>query len=198
MISEDKSIPESHRIQREQGQRKAFRTAGIPDALHDANLSSIVGGTSIVDWLKEAGGVGLLERGETWVLRTHGRNSGDMMPLIARAILLRQTRVRVVKVTRLIRAIEERDYDLFDDLGSKFVLFLEGFFTASAKPVERPFTAYQRAQIEDLIVSRKQDGHANVLQVVNTSLRPPRLEEWWTDNLLSVLNPDHQFTPEVK
>ena len=198
MTVEDKSIPESHRFQREEGRRKAFTRAGIPAAMHDTNLLSIRGGDSLVEWLRTEGGDGLLKRAETWLLRTHGADAAAMMPLVARAVLLRNTPVRVIRVTRLIRAIDEKDYDLFDDIRERGVLFLEGFFTTSARPVERPFTSYQRAVIEDLIIDRKHDGHASVLQVVNLSQKAPALAEWWTDNLLSALNTNHQFLPVIK
>ncbi|MBL0372607.1 hypothetical protein JJB09_11265 [Rhizobium sp. KVB221] len=183
-------IPESHKQQISEARRQSLIRAGIPVSVHDMSLSTLGEdvGKQISDWLTDPGYTSLKSGGVTWALDLRSNKALLTTQLTARVLHIRGLGCKVVHLGRLIRMVETRDYDGFEDLMTPQALFVLDFYYAATKPTERDFSGYQRRQIQDLLTDRVGANKSNVLQICNPHKLSPRLADWWEQPFLDGAN----------
>ncbi len=178
--------PENHKRQIADARKASLAKAGVPAGLIEKALGDIDCGAAIGEWLGSGGAASIIA-GNSWFIETETVDAESVLPLIARALHLRGTGCRVVRLSALVRAVENRDYDQLDALCQPDALFVLRFFERSKHPLERPFSAYQRMQIEDLLLDRVASRKANILQIVKPLESKSLATEWWTPSMLEGL-----------
>ena len=179
----ESEMPASHRRQIEEGVRQSLIKAGVPRPFHDRSLRDIEGGVPVADWIITEGKK-VVRTGGGFTLYASGRKASDLMILSARAYHINGVGSLLLDSVRLVKAITERDELLLERIDTARALFVHRFYFADGRD-DQPFTAYQRAAVESLLIERWNRGAACFLNF--DKRHDSRGSPWWRPGFLDVM-----------
>jgi hypothetical protein len=103
--------------------------------------------------------------------------------LLARALHLTHTPVRVVSLRRLVLAVEH-ETELLTECRDATALFVLEMQQSYGRAASAPLTGWQIMGVEDFLCERLRDGDA-VFVHATSPLTPP--SEWWSHTFLATL-----------
>lgn len=161
---------------------------GVPRQHLRTSLGSFPEGMVVANWLSK-GGIESLAAGNCWLFDTRNSAAADTLPVIARAFLCRKIDAAFMRVDKLARMVEERNYKLFDRTARHQMLLLGDFFETAKGPRACPFSRTQRRRIEDLLLDRKSKMLGTILQIHNPSHLTLNYWDWWQHSVFEHLKP---------
>ena len=177
-------MPASHRRQIDDGLRQSLLKAGVPRPFHDRSIRDVEGGNAVADWILSEGKK-RVHTGGGFTLYASGRKASELMILSARVYHMNGVGSLFLDSVRLVKAITERDDAFLERIENARALFVYRFYFADGRD-DQPFTGYQRAAVESLLLKRWNRGAACFLNF--NKRHDGRGSPWWRSDFLDAMD----------